>query len=80
MSDLVYVLKLWISVCADKEDDCFNDNRDFWVTDSLVDLSIFGDDTLVERGGEVPSNCTILYSNGTVLFNGTLLKGKDRQR
>ena len=59
---------LMLPVCVD-EADCFNNNRDFWATDSLVDLSIWGDDT---APANVPSNCTLIYSNGTVLSNGTI--------
>ena len=57
-----------LPVCVD-EADCFHNNRDFWATDSLVDLSIWGDDT---APASVPPNCTLIYSNGTVLSNGTI--------
>ena len=63
---LIYDWENIYRFCADKAG-CYHDNRDFWPTDSLVDLSIWGPDTLNDT-----SNCTLVYSNGTVLFSGNL--------
>ena len=49
---------LYFSSPADKDDDCFDENQDFEMTDSLVDLSIFGDDTLLDPNCTDVSNAT----------------------